>query len=116
MATSRSSEPGGQWEAGASLFSGRPDPSWPLNNVHVARLQQIWAELAPTTQSLPDAAPLGYRGCSAIRGTDLEWRAYGGIVVLTAGGRSAARRDPERRFERAVLEAAPPGVLPEGLL
>lgn len=44
-----------------------------------------------------------------------EWRAYGGCVTHTAGGRVESRSDEGHRFEKALLATAPSGVVPAGI-
>ena len=103
------------WIAGASLFSGRPDPTWPLDDELAGRLESLWAMLGPSEREAPAAPPLGYRG-SFLRGPGgREWLAFGGVVTLIAGGRSISRADPDGRFERLLLDSAPEGTLPRPL-
>ena len=110
MVTSRSSS-GGDWTAGAFVFSGRPDPSWPISKDVAERLVAIWKGLLPT-----DAAPmtpaLGYRGCSVRDPEGRTWLAYHELVTLSAEHGSETRLDDERRFEHIVLGSAPIGTLP----
>jgi hypothetical protein len=106
MATSRSTSEGG-WIAGALVFSGRPDPTWPIPPDVAADLVAIWDSLPPTdaTESPP---ALGYRGCYARDPEGRMWTAYHELVTHSG----ERRRDNERRFERTVLLSAPTGVLP----
>ena len=106
MATSRSTSENG-WIAGALVFSGRPDPTWPIPPELAEELVAIWESLPPTdtTVSVP---VLGYRGCSLRDPEGRMWIAYHELVTLS----SERRRDDERRFERTVLSSAPTGVLP----
>lgn len=96
------------WQAGAGLFSGRPDPAWTLAPDVAAEFRQRWRQLA-----LRDDAgdwpvpPLGYRGCHVSNG-DLQWRLFAGRARLTqAGALRESRLDPRRALERWVLETAP---------
>lgn len=106
MATSRSTEDGG-WTAGAVVFSGRPDPTWPVPPGVTERLVAIWESL-PWTDATGTKPALGYRGCYVRDPGGRMWTAYHELVTLA----SETRRDDERRFERTVLGTAPPGVLP----
>jgi hypothetical protein len=102
--------------AGASVFSGRPDPTWALSAEAAASIDALWRMLPATSDPPPVAPPLGYRGCFARDdGADRRWDAYGGVVVLAGPGGREARSDPERAFERQVLHTAPPGTLPPDL-
>jgi hypothetical protein len=109
MATSKSAE---KCTATVAIFSGRPDPSWDLRRSLLHRLESIWKRLSPAAGLPPVAPALGYRGCVVKRGPRAVWEAFGGVVV-----RGKERRaDPRREFERAVLNSAPKGVLPEEVL
>src|SRR5262245_48084306 len=112
MGTSKSASRAGAWEAGVSLFSGRPDPSWSVPAEQTRQLEAIWEQLEPAADGPPTAPPLGYRGCFARDPGGRRWYAYGGRVVLTNGGASETRADPNQEFATAVLESAPADVLP----
>ena len=106
MATSRSTSES-DWTAGAFVFSGRRDPTWPIPSDVAGELVAIWESLPPSdaTVSLPT---LGYRGCYVRGPAGRMWTAYGELVKLSG----ERRRDDERRFERTVLSSAPAGLLP----
>jgi len=115
MGTSRSSRASRSWAAGARVFSGRPDPEWPITPALGERLAALWATLPAATGPKPKPPVLGYRGCFLRRGDGAEWRAWGGIVEGGPETTEEAREDPDRAFERQVLESAPAGVLPPGV-
>lgn len=111
MGTSSSTEP--RATAGVWVFSGRPDPVWPLAPGDAERLAAIWRALLPLRSGPPAAPPLGYRGCVADGGGDgRHWEAYAGAVRCA----DELRSDPPREFERLVIASAPPGVLPANIL
>jgi hypothetical protein len=110
MATSRSTSESG-WTAGASVFSGRPDPTWPISTVLATELIAIWETLASTGE-VPTMPVLGYRGCFAREPAGRTWTAFHDLVTLRSNGGFETRRDDERRFERTVLTSAPEGTLP----
>jgi hypothetical protein len=116
MATSRSSEQQPEWLAGASLFSGRPDPTWPIAPATARALVQLWQSLPETKDPMPPAPPLGYRGCFLRDDRGRDWRGYGGVVEHAWRRRREARQDPARSFERQLLASAPAGLLPRNLL
>jgi hypothetical protein len=91
------------------LYSGRPDPEWEVG----AHLAERWNDLPPLTGDPPAPPPLGYRGVTLTGPQGERYEAYGGAVVRD---RRERRADPGRAFERAVLDSAPPGLLPEGLV
>jgi hypothetical protein len=110
MATSRSTSESG-WTAGAFVFSGRPDPTWPISSDVAEQLVVIWETLVPTDDA-PTPPPLGYRGCFVRDPGGRTWTAFHELVTLSSEGSSETRRDDDRRFERTVLASAPAGTLP----
>jgi hypothetical protein len=109
MATSRSTSESG-WIAGAFVFSGRPDPTWPISSDVAEELVAIWESLVPT-DDLPTTPTLGYRGCF-VRDPAGTWTAFHELVTLSSERGAETRRDDNRRFERTVLASAPAGTLP----
>jgi len=100
----------------AFVFSGRPDPEWPVPSDARTRLHAIWSALTPAASAAPLAPPLGYRGCALRCPPGDEWLAYGGVVShAAASGVVDRRHDRERAFERLLLSTAPNGVLPPKL-
>jgi len=116
MGTSKSSEHAQAYVGSVSVFSGRPDPVWPLGEEQARRLLTLWESLDPWAGgAAPSAPPLGYRG-SLLRGGGREWHAYGGAVTLREGPGVETRLDPGRRFEKLILSTAPDGSLPHPFL
>ena len=109
MATSKSPEK--KWIAGAYLYSGRRDPVWPASKSLVRKLQLLWKTL-PSSREKPGTAGLGYRGAFLRAPTNREWFAFNGNVTLTTAAKSESREDPNREFERSLLDSAPAGILP----
>ena len=112
MATSKSPEK--NWIAGAYLYSGRRDPSWPVSKPLVRKLQDLW-ETLPSSREKPSPSGLGYRGAFLRSPDSREWLAFKGIVSLTTLSESESRADPSREFERSLLSSAPAGLLPPDL-
>lgn len=103
------------WTAGASVFSGRPDPVWEVKPSLAARLKRIWVSLK-TAKVEPRPYPaLGYRGCFLRGPRGREWFAFGGVVELRSGRSPESRRDPSKKFESVLLASAPAGLLPPWL-
>jgi hypothetical protein len=118
MATSKSADSPPGWIAGARLFSGRPDPVWPVAPEMAHQLEEIW-NLLPASKpatAAPAVPPLGYRGCFLRHSDGSEWSAFAGIVTRRSGTAAESRRDIGREFERAVLASAPAGILPTDLI
>jgi hypothetical protein len=113
MGTSKSSREPGEWRASVSIFSGRPDPAWSLSPEQVRRLEDIWSRLEPPVDA-PHAGPppLGYRGAFVDDPQGRRWYAYGGRVALQRGTTVELRADPDREFERTIVESAPAEILP----
>ena len=107
------------WTAGAFLFSGRPDPVWTVAHDTAEQLVERWQRLPPAGEIPPPKPVLGSRGCWLRRPDGWRLVARDGFVVGEQengkAGRSAAREDSGRAFERALLATAPPGVLPREL-
>lgn len=103
------------WVAGARVFSGRRDPEWPIEPGLGEQLATLWATLPPSPGPGPKPPALGYRGVFLRRPDGTEWRAWGGVVEGGPGSAVQTREDRDRSFERQVLEAAPPGLLPPGI-
>jgi hypothetical protein len=100
------------WTAGAYLFSGRPDPHWPVSHRVADSLLTLWERMSPQAGMTRPPSALGYRGCF-LRGDDgREWVAFRGTVWLTSGDSTEARVDEGRMFERLLARSAPDGALP----
>lgn len=97
---------------GASIFSGRPDPTWNVGEKVAKKLEEIWGSLEPWTGKHPSSPPLGYRGCFLRCKPDIEWFAYKGVVTLKIYKVSESRIDKDKKFERVLLSSAPKGLLP----
>jgi hypothetical protein len=103
-----------EWVAKALVYSGRPNPEWPVSADVAGELERGWAGLPPAgvRRFLPK---LGYRGCSLIAPDGRRWTARSGVVVLERDGQFQYRADPDGRWERLLLGAAPSGTLPAGI-
>jgi hypothetical protein len=96
------------WTAGVSLFSGRPDPTWPLDDEVAQRLVEKWRALELTDAPVPEAPPLGYRGAFLLAPDGRRWCFHDNVAVLGA----ERRHDPDRRLEYEVIDTAPAGAIP----
>jgi hypothetical protein len=105
-----------RWSAGALLFSGRPDPIWPLDESVALPLVRLFDALSPSTAAKAAVTGLGYRGCFLRDSLGHEWRAFRGIVESDRGGGREVRSDEKRAFEKAILATAPSGTLPVHLI
>lgn len=116
MGTSKSSSKLQTCIGGALVFSGRPNPTWQVEQAVVQELEEIWGLLEPFPDTRSSAPLLGYQGCFLRGGPDLEWIAYRDVVTLKAGGDCDSRRDEDRKFEKLLLASAPEGILPASLV
>jgi hypothetical protein len=98
------------------LFTGRPDPTWPVSAGVARELEALWKTLTLVSEGPPSTATLGYRGCSLADRKGPTYYAHQGVVTLVEGGSSESRRDPERTFESTLLASAPEGAIPLGFL
>ena len=97
---------------GVFLFSGRPDPTWLIDDEVAERLKEIWQSLKLYSGSPPTAPILGYRGCFLKEGKEFEWFAYKGVVTFKNPQNLEFREDKERDFEKMLLASAPKDMLP----
>jgi hypothetical protein len=102
--------------AGAFIFSGRPDPIWEVEENVLEKFEKIWNGLSEWLGALPSTQPLGYRGCFIRCKSNIEWFAYAGMVTLKTTEGQEFRIDKNRIFEKLLLDSAPEGMLPEGIL
>ena len=100
----------------ALLYSGRPDPRWPISARQVEQLQVLWHRLPKAGQiALRPPPPLGYRGAVVECSSGRRWWAYNGIAESkTRDAVPEYRLDTECEFEKAILATAPVELLPEG--
>jgi hypothetical protein len=112
MGTSRSTDRAAKYIGGASIFSGRPDPTWAINADDAERLKSLWDSMKSYGGALPTAPVLGYRGCFLRDSSEREWFAYGGCVTLKTAPGSESRKDNSRKFEALLLSSAPDGAVP----
>lgn len=102
--------------ATVSVYSGRPDPEWPLDAKQIAELRRAWRTLALYSARVPAAPGLGYRGVVVRCPSGEAWHVFGGVVTHHDGrGAADHRRDDARRLEKMLLATAPRGVMPSGL-
>src|SRR5689334_13274031 len=116
MATSKSRETDRNYTAGVSIFSGRPDPTWPVGREITHELLRLWNDLESHTGPVSSPPPLGYRGVFLRSDASEEWTAYRGVVVFRASNDAQLRSDPNRSFERIVIASAPDGLIPPAAL
>ena len=101
------------WVAGASVFSGLPDPTWPISDELGEQLERLWESLpVAKDEAVAQPPPLGYRGCFVVSPDGRRRTAYRQAVRLEERTRTQTRFDRRRDFEAQVLLSAPEGTLP----
>lgn len=83
------------------VYSGVPDPTWPLTPADLEGLATIVSQLAPT-EGLPPEGGLGYRGFG-VTTPEGTWLVNGGVVLAPGSVPGTALADPERTVERYLL-------------
>ena len=98
--------------AGVLVYTGSPDPQWPVNEELCERFQEIWERLPEWEGDHPGIPSTGYRGCF-LHNRRKRWIAFGEHVVLNIGEYAMAKMDPNRECERMLLESVPSTLPPE---
>ena len=62
-----------QCTAHVFVFSGRPDPTWLVEEQHSKRLEEIWNQLTPSVAQGDVRQRLGYRGVTMACEGDKEY-------------------------------------------
>jgi hypothetical protein len=105
-----------QWEwGGVSVFSGRPDPVWPITPEFSDSITSLWNEAELSETAPPPPPQLGYRG-SFVKDVAMEsvLQALDGFVTLErASGKKEYRIDAGRAIEKKIIQSAPQGLLPD---
>lgn len=101
--------------ATALVFSGRPDPSWPVPAALVSRLEALWATL-DVTKAPPEPGALGYRGCVLRTDEGDEYYARRSVVTWRCGELEQSRQDAGRQFERLLLSTARKRLVPSEII
>jgi len=102
-------------EVELDIFSGMPNPTWPLSDPEAdSFVQQVTA--LPHTVARELAGNLGYRGfivqCTQGAATQVI-RIQSGTVHLVEGATTTYARDEARRLERWLLDTGKPHLRPE---
>jgi hypothetical protein len=80
------------------LYSGRPNPTWSLEESEASSILAAWEALAPA-RPIPYPDRLGYRGVVVVFDDGMRLTIADGVAQV--GG--AARADPDRALERLVV-------------
>jgi hypothetical protein len=102
--------------AHVSIFSGRSDPSWKIDDQLLRRVNDIWNQLEPTNHRTPTAPKLGYRGVTLVCESGSKFFAFGGYVTKLSNNITETRQDNARLFELQLLASAPENAIPDGII
>ncbi len=98
----------------ADLFSGLPNPQWPLDAEDIEHIQQVLQTATPTTNR-PESPGLSYRGMNVELVGDslsIQLSIYAEVITLRQAGTTFYLNDPNQAFERWLLERARPKLEP----
>lgn len=102
-------------EVELDIFSGMPNPTWPLTDAEADNFVHQLSAL-PRTAARELAGNLGYRGfvvqCTQGAATQAI-RIQSGTVYLIEGATTTYARDEARRLERWLLGTGKPHLRPE---
>ena len=98
------------------IFSGRPDPTWKIEEATIKELQNIWNSLVTNHGELLSSPSLSYRGCLIKCCDGIEWFVFKNIVSLTISGKTESRADYDKKLESLILASAPQDIVPPSLL
>jgi hypothetical protein len=108
--------------ASALLPGDAPPPQWALTQDQRNHLVDLWrasplVPSSPDPRQLPQGQAADYRGAAILCPSGDGWFAYRSVVMCKNPGFAPEyRTDIDRRFERALLQTAPAGLLPGDLL
>lgn len=102
--------------ARAFVFSGRPDPTWLVEEQQIQRLEALWYQLKSSIPPPSSRPRLGYRGVSMVCASEEEYTAFGGYVERKEGNTIEWKKDEDRLFERLLFSTAAQGLLPTGII
>jgi len=97
----------GKCIAWASVFSGRPDPEWSLDDETLGFVERTWETLKPSLEQQPTSPILGYRGCYIKCPEGNEWFIYKTFVKLNIKGDVVIKYDANMELERKLINSAP---------
>lgn len=107
--TAMNDNEGKRAEVTLDIYSGRPNPSWKLNE---EQLKALLSELdrLPASEPVKFFDDLGYRGFQVFvtdgeSGKREAIKACKGVVLRSAAGADRFLEDKERRVERLLLES-----------
>jgi hypothetical protein len=92
-----------------SIFSGRRNPEWELNDDQKKQFFDFWdnAEPSPLQTQLPSTG--NYRGLRLTYG-NIRWVLFNGTVTRFEKNEIQTKQDPGRKMENFILHTSPPNV------
>ncbi len=97
------------------IFSGRPDPTWRVEESTLKELRDIWNSLTPYYGEPLSPTSLGYRGCIVSCNNGTEWFVFQNMISFTINGKTEIRTDKNKEIEDLILDSAPQDIVPPSL-
>lgn len=104
MGISRSNKK--KWRCRLLIFSGRPDPQWPVSDEQAEGWLNSMVQAPQEKVDVPDASALGYRGVVLYRGNDYYYL-FDGHIRYLENEKSVIKADAGRTLENIMLQTAP---------
>jgi hypothetical protein len=98
-----------KWQCRLLIYSGRPDPQWPITESAVEEWLKICHNAPLAHDMVPEAAALGYRGVIFHRGNDYYY-IFDGHIRYMEKELSILKQDAGRQLEKKILETAPTDI------
>lgn len=108
MVTSKSNRK--KWRCRLLIYSGRPDPQWPIAETAVDEWLKICHDAPLAHDTVPDASALGYRGVIFYKGNEEYYYIFNGHIRYMEQEKSILKQDEGRSLERSILNTAPAPV------
>jgi len=97
------------WLGGILIFSGKPNPTWPIDKKTAEKLEQIWNSLRQLSEKPQTKSVLGYNGCFLKKDGNHIWVVNEKIVTLQTKYGIKSRLDKNGKFEELLRNSAPSG-------
>lgn len=95
-----------KWRCRLLIYSGRPNPQWPVNDPVADGWLKLCHEAPMAYDTVPDAAALGYRGVIFYRGNDFYY-IFNNHIRYMENEQSILKQDDDRKLEKEILSTAP---------
>ena len=97
------------WLGGILIFSGKPNPTWPVDKKTGEKLEQVWNSLRQLPKKPQTKSVLGYNGCFLKKDENHIWIVNEKIVTLETKYGIETRLDNDEKFEKLLRDSTPNG-------